>query len=202
MALRFCRTGAAFAFVALAACGPTTGGNYDPSNYDVRGAIQAVGVGQGDSFDVWVYREKELSGTFVVSAGGTIDFPLIGTLSVEGLEAEQIARLIRQNLSQSYLRNPHVTVSLREVNSKKVFVLGQVSKPGRFLYSNNMTIVEAITLAGGFKSMAEKNHTIVTRLDGAGERRIPIPVEKIMQGLVGNFRLQPGDIVYVPESLL
>ena len=78
----------------------------------------------------------------------------------------------------------------------------EVKAPGRFAYTDNMTIVEAVTLAGGFAAMAERNYAIVTRMDATGERRIPVPVDKIMQGLAVNFQVQPGDIIYIPETIL
>jgi polysaccharide export outer membrane protein len=81
-------------------------------------------------------------------------------------------------------------------------VLGEVKSPGRFNYGDRMTIVEAVTLAGGFTTLAERNYAIVTRGEAAGTRRVAVPVEKIMQGLAANFLLQPGDIVFVPETIL
>ena len=110
--------------------------------------------------------------------------------------------MLRRSLKQRFLRQPYVTVQVKNLSSKKVFVLGEVRSPGRFQFSEHMTIVEAVTLAGGFGSLAERNYTIVTRSDGAGQHRIAVPVEKIMQGLAANFPLQPGDIVFVPETVL
>lgn len=186
----------------LAACSSTATSGYTQIRTDVRSVIQSASLGPGDEFEVRVYDEAALSGLFVVSATGQIDYPLVGTITVEGLAASQVADMLRRRLRQGFLRNPYVVVQVKNLNSKKVFVLGEIKSPGRFQYSERMSIVEAITLAGGFLGMAEKNYTIVTRTDIAGQHRIPVPVGKIMQGLAANFMLQPGDIVYVPETIL
>ncbi len=183
-------------------CSTTATSEYTDFRADVRSAIQAASLGPGDEFEVRVYEEAGLSGLYIVSPTGQIDFPLVGTVTVEGLVGSQVASLLRQRLSQGFLRNPYVTVQVKTLSSKKVFVLGAVKAPGRFQFSDAMSIVEAVTLAGGFGPLAEKNYAIVTRLDASGERRIPVPVEKIMQGLAANFLLQPGDIIYVPETIL
>lgn len=184
------------------ACSSTASTGYTDVHVDVRSAIQAASLGPGDEFDVRVYEETALSGSHVVSPTGQIDFPLVGTVTVEGLVASQVAALLRQRLAQGFLKHPYVTVQVKQLSSKKIFVLGEVKNPGRFGFTDNMTIVEAVTLAGGFASLAERNYAIVTRIEPTGERRIPVPVDKIMQGLAANFMVQPGDIIYVPETIL
>jgi len=194
---------AAGLWVAAAACSTTAPSTYTAvAGDDARAAIQAAALGAGDEFEVRVYEEPGLSGIYMVSPTGQIDYPLIGTITVEGLVASQVGSLLRQRLGQGFLRKPYVVVQVKNLNSKKIFVLGELKAPGRFQYTDHMSIVEAITLAGGFGPLAEKNFVIITRSDATGERRIPVPVEKIMQGLAKNFALQPGDIVYVPETVL
>lgn len=195
--------GAALALLAvLGACSATATSGYSDVHVDVRSAIQAASLGPGDEFEVRVYEEPGLSGTHIVSPTGQIDYPLVGSVTVEGLVASQVAALLREKLAQGYLKHPYVTVQVKTLSSKKIFVLGEVKAPGRFAYTDNMSIVEAVTLAGGFATMAERNYAIVTRIDASGERRIPVPVDKIMQGLAVNFQVQPGDIIYVPETIL
>lgn len=203
-AARRCWTGllAPLAVIALTGCPPAAPQTYRDVKLDVRSTMQAAALGAGDEFEVRVYEEPTLSGVYVVSPSGQIDYPLLGSLTVEGLTASQVAGQIRARLAERYLRNPFVTVVVKSLTSKKIFVLGEVRNPGRIPYTERMTIVEAITVVGGFSSLAERNYTIVTRTDAAGMRRIPVPVEKIMQGMSDNFLLQPGDIVYVPETVL
>lgn len=202
---RLLRKFAAAAWVASAVtlgCSTTASSTYNSVPVDSRLAVQAASLGPGDEFEVRVYEEASLSGSFVVSPTGQVDYPLLGSLTVEGLTPQQVSGLIRTRLAAKYIRQPYVVVQVKTLNSKKIIVLGEVKSPGRFNYGDRMTIVEAITLAGGFTTLAERNYTIVTRGEAAGTRRVAVPVEKIMQGLATNFLLQPGDIVFVPETIL
>ena len=159
-------------------------------------------LGPDDVFEVRVYNEPTLSGVFRVSPDGTVDFPLVGSVSVAGKRQEEVASLLSTHLRNGFIKEPFVTVYIKEYNSKKVFVMGKVEKPGTFVYQDGMNIVQAITLAGGFSSTAVKNGTIVTRVQNGSEQRIPVPVDEISAGRAKNFRLAPGDIVFVPESVL
>ena len=158
-------------------------------------------LGVGDTFEVRVYGEQDLSGTYRVGAEGTITFPLAGIIKVEGLEPQAIAQAIAKKLSEGILRNPQVTVLVREQTSKKVYILGQVSKPGTFTYTPSMSVVEAITAAGGFTSLAAKNAITVTRNDGGKKITLQVPVDDIGVGRAKNVYLRPGDIISVPERL-
>jgi len=187
---------------AALGCASSASSRYAEVPVNLRQSIQASTLGPGDEFEVRVYEEPALSGSWLVSPAGQIDYPLLGTLTVEGLLPSQVAAQIRTRLAEKYIRNPYVTVQVKALNSKRVVVLGEVKAPGRFPFSERMTVVDAMTMAGGFTTMAERNYTIVTRTDAAGTHRIPVPVEKIMQGLAANFYLQPGDILFVPETVL
>jgi polysaccharide export outer membrane protein len=92
-------------------------------------------------------------------------------------------------------------VLVKEYNSKKIFVFGEVQKPGTFPYQDGMSVVQAVTLAGGFTKTAAQNSTSVTRRVGGNEKKIKVSVQDIALGKAANFTLEPGDIVYVPESL-
>jgi polysaccharide export outer membrane protein len=194
---RWPRWAIALSGLALA-CSPVATESYRDVSSDLRDAVAASTLGPGDVVAIRVYLHPDLNGDFEVSASGTITFPLLGDVTCEGLTASELGARLRDGLATGFLRDPHVVVGIKAFNSKKVYVLGQVAKPGRLAFSSGMTIIEALTLAGGFSALAEKNYTIVTRND----RRIALPVEKIMQGLARNFVLQPGDIVYVPKSVL
>ncbi len=167
----------------------------------VREYTPASTLGPGDVFEVKVYDEKDLSNIYRVSAAGTINFPLVGKVHVEGMTATDAADRIQDMLGKKYLRNPQVSVFIKEYNSKKISVFGQVNKPGTFKYEDNMSVTQAVSMAGGFTKMAAKDDTNVTRIEAGEEKKYPVPVESIAQGQAKNFYLQPGDIVYVPESI-
>jgi polysaccharide export outer membrane protein len=157
-------------------------------------------LGVGDLMEVRVYQETDLSGAFKVSPEGSIDFPLCGRVSVMGLTSQKAADAITGCLKNGFLKNPQVTVLVREFSSKRVFVLGEIAKPGTFPYEENMSILQAVLLAGGFTKLSSKNGTSVTRLVNGQETRVRVPVADIEQGREKNFPLQPGDIIFVPES--
>lgn len=161
----------------------------------------AMALGPGDVFEVKVFQDKDLSSSYLVGPEGTIHFPLIGSLVVQGLTPNQLAEVIRQRLQDGFIREPVVSVFLKEANSKKIFVFGQVSKPGSFTFVDKMNIIQAITLAGGFTGIAARDGTNVTRREGRVERKYTIPISKILDGARSNFLLKPGDIVFVPESM-
>ena len=169
---------------------------------DLSEHLKKVGLGPGDVFELRVYREKELTGTHRISSEGDVDVPLIGRIKVDGMTPGEIGEVISTKLREGYIRDPSVSIYPKEYNSKKIIVLGEVAKPGTFPFKNNMTVVEAITLAGGFKSSANKNYVVVTRKIEGKEQRIEVPVQDITEGLASNLALNAGDIVFVHDRLL
>jgi len=124
-----------------------------------------------------------------------------GRVTVGGLTATATAEKLRACLADGYIRNPYVSVIIKEYNSKKIFVFGEVQKPGTFVYEDGMSIVQAVTIAGGFTKTAARNSTSVTRRVHGQEVKAKVSVQDIALGKAPNFTLEPGDIVYVPESL-
>jgi len=151
--------------------------------------------------EVRVFGDADLSGVYRVSSDGMINFPLVGKVKADGLSSTGLADLLTARLKDGFLKDPQVSVFVKEYNSKKVFVFGEVQKPGTFPYEDDMTIIQAITIAGGFTKTAAKNKVAVTRLEDGTEKRVFLSVEEIGRGKEKNFFMKPGDIVFVPESL-
>jgi polysaccharide export outer membrane protein len=193
----------AAAGLALAACAHSEGAIQEPvaEASTQEAAPVASTLGPGDVVEVRVFQEPELSGVYQVGTQGDIIFPLCKQVVVGGLTANGAAASIRDCLAEKYLRDPQVSVLVKEYNSKKVFVFGEVQKPGTFPYQDGMSVVQAVTLAGGFTKTASQNSTSVTRRVGGTETKIKVSVQDIALGKASNFTLEPGDIVYVPESL-
>jgi protein involved in polysaccharide export with SLBB domain len=159
-------------------------------------------LGPGDLFEIRVYEEKELSGEYQVSPEGTIAFPFLGVLTVAGKDTQTISRDIAGALrSGGYLRSPYVSVLLKESNSKRVSVLGAVAKPGTLSLIPGMTVVQAISQAGGFTPLASKDETVVSRRVGGKLERYRIPLSDIARGSSDDFALRSGDIVFIPERV-
>ncbi len=171
------------------------------------GSIQAVELtpeerlGIDDVFEVRVLGEQDLSGPYRIAADGTIDYPFIGRISVIGMRSGDVQELIASKLADGYLKKPQVSVMVKEWNSRKVSVIGQVQKPGSVTYFTNMTIVDAIAAAGGFTGIASKNSVTLRReLKGSVESK-NYPVADISEGRAPNVVLRPGDILVVEERL-
>ena len=104
-------------------------------------------LGIDDVFEVRVLGETDLSGAYRIAADGTIDYPFIGRISVIGMRSGDVQELIATKLADGYIKKPQVSLMVKEWNSRKVSVMGQVQHPGSVSYFTNMTIVDAI--AGG-----------------------------------------------------
>ncbi|MDD5428456.1 MAG: polysaccharide export protein [Candidatus Omnitrophica bacterium] len=158
-------------------------------------------ISEGDLLDINVYDEPDLTKTVRVSHEGTISYPLIGTVSVSGLTAEKLEVKIRDLLEKDYLVNPQVIVLIREYS--KVYVMGQVRRPGAYELKAGMTAVEAIALAGGLTDIASPNGTKVIRKKDGKERVFNVPVSSILKGgdASKDVVLERNDTIAVPESL-
>jgi len=162
-------------------------------------------LGPEDLLDILVWKNEELSQkAVVVRPDGKISMPLIGEVQANGLTANQLSAQIASRLKE-FKDNPVVTVSVREVNSYYVYVLGEVAKSGKYQLKSLTTVLQAVTIAGGFNVYAAKNRLQVIRHvpgeDGAtSEIRIPVRYDDLVSGSgpVGNFILKTGDVVVVP----
>lgn len=189
------------ALLALSGCALASRGETVPAVDQTAVAVGASSLGPGDVIEVRVYGEPELSGVYQVGPEGEVTFPLCQRVGVGGLTANGAASKLRTCLSDGFMRDPQVSVLVKEYNSKKVFVFGEVQKPGTFAYEDGMSVVQAVTIAGGFTKTAARNSTSVTRRVRGQEVKVKVSVQDIALGKAPNFTLEPGDIVYVPESL-
>jgi len=161
-------------------------------------------LGPEDVLEVNVWRNQDLSRLVVVRPDGMISMPLIGDVQASDLTANQLAARIADRLRE-FKENPSVSVSVKEVNSYNIYVLGEVSKPGKYQVKSHTSILQAIALAGGFTLFASKNKLQVVRNSANGdgkphEIRIPVRYDDLLSGGggPGNFILKSGDIVVVP----
>lgn len=173
--------------------------------YDVQTAAAAApdtSLGPGDTFEVNVYEEKELSSRYKVADDGMINFPLVGAVKVAGKTPNALARELQDALrDKKLLRDPSVSIFVLEYASKRVSIVGAVQKPGNIEWLAGMSIVQAISIAGGLTPLAAANDTIVTRQEGVNPKRYKVPVGRIAEGRERDFLLTTGDIVFVPERI-
>ena len=163
---------------------------------------QSTTLGPGDIFELFIVNEDKLPTTYTVSPDGTVDFPFVHRLQVAGLEPQQVVDLYRQKLiDEQYFKDPSVTISVKEYRSKYVNVLGQVKNPGTFSLVPGFTLVQAISKAGGFNSIADLNNVTLTRTTGKQRRTIRFSLDSITQGRSADIPLQAGDVITVGERV-
>ena len=161
-------------------------------------------VAPEDVVTVKVYQEDDLLTTARVSKEGTINFPLIGTISIAGRTPEDAARVIAAQLAKDYLVNPQVTVSVTEYSLRHFTVLGEVQKPGDYTMPdrNGVTLLEAIGDAGGYTRIADPANIRVKRIEGGGKESVIKLNAKSMasERQTASFQVKPGDIITVGQS--
>jgi len=155
-------------------------------------------LGPDDVIEVFVWKEPELSTTVVVRPDGKVSLPLIGELPTSGKTAVELQREIGDKLTQ-YLSDPIVNVMVKEVNSAKVSVLGEVKTPGIYKIKDRATVLDVIALAGGFTEYAKRNKVTIIRPASSGEqKRIMLNVDDQIKSSKGDlFYILPYDKIYV-----
>jgi polysaccharide biosynthesis/export protein len=155
-------------------------------------------LGPDDSIEVFVYKEAELSTTLVVRPDGKISLPLIGELNANGKSALDLQKEITQKLTQ-YISTPTVNVIVKEVNSAKISVLGEVKTPGMYKIKDRATVLDAVALAGGFTEYAKRDKVKLIRIEQNGQmHRIDLNVDDQIKGRKGDlFYVLPNDKIYV-----
>jgi polysaccharide export outer membrane protein len=186
---------AALAFaLALSACAPAPAYNWR--------AESALGyrIGPGDMLRVVVWKHEELGAQVAVRPDGAISLPLVGDVPATGRSAVEIAYDVQQRLHRFYQDDPPVTVQVQEVKSYKIYVVGEVNKPGEYAPSQEVTVLMSLSLAGGFTRFADADRVVIVRRDARGERRIPFDYSAVVQhgDLQQNIALELGDTVIVP----
>ncbi len=160
--------------------------------------IEEYRIGGNDLLEITVYEEKELTQEVRVTSNGYISYPLLGRIKVAGMSVMELEDYIRATLAKDYIRDPYVQISVKEFSN--VYVLGQVKQPGPYLFKGGMTVLQAITSAGGFTKIASQHKVRVVRTHGKEREIIRVNAGDIMNGNKEDIVLQPGDTVVVPES--
>ena len=153
-----------------------------------------------DLLEIRVPKQDTLGGEYEIDSNGAISFPYVGVIQADGKTPLQLQLEIQALLADGFLRNPQVIVRIKERRSKKVSVFGEVRRGTIIMFTDGMTIIEAVSGAGGFTPRAWENAVVVTRKSAAGSREFTVPVKAIASGSAKPFYMRPGDSVYVPKS--
>lgn len=151
-------------------------------------AVVAYRFGVADKVRITVFNEPTLSGEFTVSSNGMLSLPLIGDLAVQGKTTQEVITLITTSLADGYLRDPRVSIDV--LTYRPFFILGEVSKPGEYPYSNGLTVMNAVATASGYTYRANKKKVFIKRAGETEEKRFD---------LTPGLEVQPGDTIRIGE---
>ncbi len=157
----------------------------------------------GDQVSIDVFREPDLSGTFRLEASGAIRHPLFGVVEISGYTAAEAEARITDLLSKRYLVNPRVMIRVVSSQSSQVVILGEVKMPGvhAIPFDKPMTLLQAIGQAGGFTDLASINRVLITRSVEGRQKKMRVQVSRIIDGKEPDTRLEPNDVITVPQTL-
>ncbi len=162
-----------------------------------------------DVLNITVFDVPDLSLSIRVSSEGILSYPLIGDIMVKGLTTEEVEKILEERLSDGYLKKPDVAIRfdlelMAQYKEKEVYVLGEVKNPGTVpILGKYLTVLEAVTKAGGFAEFAAPNRTKVIRVEDGVEKTIMVDLNKVKDGNKSlDIILKVGDVVVVPESFL
>jgi len=158
-------------------------------------------LGCGDTLRVTVWRHEEASTDAVIMPDGKISLPLVGDMAAAGLTVDELKDELNRKYSE-YITEPHITITVKETNSLKIYVLGEVTRPGEFKLNSYTDVLQAISMAGGFTIYANKSTIYIIRKEGDKKIKISFNYNEVVAGknLNQNIPLKPGDIIVVSES--
>ena len=180
---------------------PQTPGDAQPTTAAANVALPpGFVIGPNDMLSVLVWRNKDFTGDVVVRPDGKITMSLINDVQAAGLTPEELAASLTKALSK-YQEDPNVTVVVKQINSRFVYITGAVGHSGQFPMTDHMTISNLISLAGGVSDFGKLDKIVVIRFEKGKSISIPINFKELRQGknlLKNNIELKPGDQVIVP----
>src|ERR1700730_13507560 len=167
-----------------------------------RAALPDAGytVKPGDILAVSVWKEPDLQGPVLVRPDGAFSFPLAGQMDARGKTVQELQQMVTERLKK-FISDPVVTVSIQEIKGNKVYVIGQVNKPGDFIVNPRVDVMQALSMAGGTTPFAALGDIMILRRTDTGQQQaLPFKYTDVVRGrnLQQNIMLQAGDVVVVP----
>jgi polysaccharide export outer membrane protein len=162
-------------------------------------------IGPEDILEITVWKNADLSKQVQVRPDGRISLPLLGDISAVAKTPVQLTEEISTGL-RAYMESPTISIMVKEVNSYQIYVLGEVNKPGKYPLKSKTTLLQGITVAGGFTAMAARNKIVIFRFskDGEGLTKLKASYDDIVvrDGSSQNMELKPGDQIVVPSETM
>jgi polysaccharide biosynthesis/export protein len=190
---------------ALQAPGPPpAGGESAPELGPVTGVapggnLPEYRIGPGDVLGVMYWRDKELTADVVVRPDGRITLPVLNEMDVVGLSTEELRTRITER-ARKYVTEPIVSVIVRQIHSRYVFITGKVNKPGPYSLYGPMSVLQLIAMAAGLQEYADKAGIVIVRDENGKQQRLAFNFDDVVRRgvLAQNIMLKPGDTVVVP----
>jgi polysaccharide biosynthesis/export protein len=167
------------------------------SQVEVNDAEYKIGAQDVLRIDVW--KEEQLTRTVPVRPDGKVTLPLLNDVQAVGLTPMQLAGVLSEGLKK-YINNPQVTVTITEINSRRIYVTGEVVRAGAFPLLPNMTVLQALSSSGGFTQFAKLKNIYVLRMEEGKQAKHSFNYKDVVSGKKPeqNILLQPGDVIVVP----
>lgn len=155
-------------------------------------------IGANDLLNIFVWKEPELTQDVIVMPDGRITFPMIGEIMAKGRSAIEIKNIMTEKL-QDYISGPEVTVLVRQSNSRRIYIIGKVNGSGPYILEADMTVLQALSVAGGFTEWADTKYVMIVRRTEGKETMFRFNYQKFITGkdLNQNILLEPGDTIVV-----
>jgi len=161
-------------------------------------ATDSYVLGPSDVITVTVWKQPTLSGSILVRPDGMISLPLLGDVQASGMTPLELADQLTTRFKK-YIQDPNVSVVLTQINSKKIYLLGEVTKKGPVDMTPGMTLLEAIASAGGLTDFANSRKIYILRDEGGKQQKIPVQYKRALKGdIESNLALRAGDTIVVP----
>jgi len=156
-------------------------------------------IGPEDVLSVVFWREPDMSAEVVVRPDGRISLPLLNDVHAVGMTPSQLRDVLTEQ-SRKFIKEPSVSIVVKAIHSRKVFITGNVERPGPYGIGSPMTVLQLIAMAGGLREYADSKHIVITRTENGKSRTLPFNYNDISKGknLQQNIELKPGDTVIVP----
>jgi polysaccharide export outer membrane protein len=164
-------------------------------DYELRDYI----IGPGDVLEISIWKEEGLTKSITVRPDGKSSFPLIGEFKAANLTVSQLTENITDSF-RKYFPDPIVSITIEEMNSLQIYVIGRVKGPGRFLYNSKINVLQALAMAEGLTPFADKKEIFIYREIDGQKIKIPFNYSEVVKGenLEQNITLERGDIIIVP----
>ncbi|MBN2034874.1 MAG: polysaccharide biosynthesis/export family protein [Deltaproteobacteria bacterium] len=156
-------------------------------------------IGPNDLLSIYVWKEKDLTQDVTVLPDGRITFPLIGEVAAAGRTVTELKKGITEQL-EKFVTAPEVTVIVRESRSRILYTIGKVARPGPLMLAPDMTVIQALSAAGGFTEWADTKNILIVRREDGKEARLKFNYKDFTSGENPgqNILLRPGDTIVVP----